>query len=378
MSRVFVGAQAHLLSLMSADGRRIMSDEIGAGSGRYGIYIWDVDTRAPVSLIHHPNVLYNHRAISGDGNRVVLFQDGRVSVWDVTNEQVLNLPPDVGGSPRPIDVSGDGARALIAGERDVRVIDARTGEALWHTNAPSERQQVRLSSDGRVVLLAPDQARSEAFAVDAGADRRPVRFDQPADLVAIDAIGRRAVAVSQDAAGVINLATARIWNTETGELVEEMPLAQRLHRAALGGDGTRLLLGFRDRLWTLTPNAWRRRVQELEVESDVYEAALSADGTLLAAAREGGVLQVWEADGAQPLLYLAGLDPIDALAFSLDGSTLTTAGRTARGIVSRRHPIRATTLVDEICNRVTRNLTDAEWAEHVGSGARGRSCPQHP
>jgi hypothetical protein len=184
--------------------------------------------------------------------------------------------------------------------------------------------------------------------------------------------------VSQDAAGVINLATARIWNTETGAMEQEMPLAQRLHRAALGGDGTRLVAGFRGRLWTLTPGAWRRQVQELELESDVYETALSADGSLFAAAREGWVLQVWEADGGRPLLYLAGLDPIDALAFSLDGSILTTAGRTARGVVLRRHPTRATALVSMICSRLTRNLSDAEWAEHVGRGTRRRSCTNQP
>jgi hypothetical protein len=107
----------------------------------------------------------------------------------------------------------------------------------------------------------------------------------------------------------------------------------------------------------------------------VQSASLSPDGTLLAAAREGGVLQVWQIDSRQPVLYLAGLDPVAVMAFSLDGRSLVTISRTARETAMRRHLLRPDDLVAKVCGRVARNLTEEEWTQYIG-GARRRSCPQ--
>lgn len=378
MARLFGGAELQRLSQTNGDGRRIVTDELGSEPGRYGIYVWDSDTRTPISLVHQPSELVLNRAISGDGHRLVLFQDGIVRVWDVTNEEVLNIADDITAKTRPIGISGDGARLLVTDEKGIRLIDTKNGARIWRWNSPAERQQAKLSADGRYVLVATDDGKSQAVAVDARPGSRPVTFESTADFIAIDTHGRRAAAVSQDAAGVINNATARIWDAETGELVETIPFSQRLDIAGLSRDGERLLLGYQGTLWTLAVNTWWWRFQRFEATSDVQSAILSPDGSLLAAARDGGVLQVWEIDSRRSLMYLAGFDRVETMAFSDDGSSLATVSRNARGLVLRRHPMRPNNLIAEICRRVTRNLTQDEWTEYIGTGNRTRSCPQHP
>jgi hypothetical protein len=128
------------------------------------------------------------------------------------------------------------------GDNRIRIIEAAGDREIWSWTATAALQQAKLSGDGRNVLLVGNDGTSQAMAVDAGADARTVRFEQMADYAAIGADGRRAVAVNQDAAGVINFATARIWNAETGLLLKMTPVARRVHITALSADGQRLLM----------------------------------------------------------------------------------------------------------------------------------------
>ncbi len=372
IARMFAGAQRQQTLMTSASGQRIASNEVGGSA----ISIRDVDSRAPISAVHEWNVLYNNRAISGDGDRLVLFHDNTVRVWDVNNDQVVNLGHEGTVAARPIGVSGDGTRLLVTGDAGMRVIETATGREIWNGNASGTRQQAELSGDGRYVLITTADGTSQVVAVDAGGGTA-VKFEETADHIAIGADGRRAVAVSQDAAGVINQATARIWNAESGALAQLVRLPQRVHRAAVSADGERLVLGFRETFWTWGASRWWwQQFQQFDVGGDAETVMLSPDGSRLAAARNGGVLQLWDFDSRQPLVYLSGLDPVETMAFSADGRSLITVSRGGRGTVLRRHLLHPDDLVAEVCSRVARNLTGDEWHEYIGAGSRRQSCPQ--
>ena len=104
--------------------------------------------------------------------------------------------------------------------------------------------------------------------------------------------------------------------------------------------------------------------------------ALSPDGSLMAAVSGENILEVWNLESGEEVLYLAGQDSVEAMSFSLDGRGLLLALRSARGIVARRLLLYPNDLIAEVCSSVARNLNEQEWADYVGVGRFRPTCPQ--
>lgn len=110
------------------------------------------------------------------------------------------------------------------------------------------------------------------------------------------------------------------------------------------------------------------------------QAVFSSDGSRLAVGDQDGLVRVWDTAKQSELARVSAPGPITVLAFASDGKSIMLGSEQAPTRL-RVVPLEPADLITALCSRVTRELTDEEWEEHLGGQPRRQSCPRsttHP
>jgi len=107
----------------------------------------------------------------------------------------------------------------------------------------------------------------------------------------------------------------------------------------------------------------------------VYALAFGPEGTRLATASYDGSARLWDTATGQELAILRHDGYVNAVAFSPDGARLATA---SNDTTARLWRIRLEDLLAMACERVTRNLSQAEWQQYLGEREYRATCPGLP
>ncbi len=175
--------------------------------------------------------------------------------------------------------------------------------------------------------------------------------------------------------------TVRLWDVASRRPLGE-PLtghSDGVRSVAFSPDGAMLATASADgtvRLWDV---ASRRPLGDpLTGHSDgVLSVAFSPDGAMLATASADETVRLWDVASRQPLGEpLTGhTHGVNEVAFSPDGALLATASDDE---TARLWAVPGTWVV-LACDLVGRNLSQAEWDEHLGHDRRYvRQCGQFP
>lgn len=303
----------------------------------------------------------HHAALSPDGAFVVTASPGeggsdRVRVWDTATGE---LRRDWESVPvHSLDVSSDGTLVAAGGQEGVvQVWSLESGELRHRLHSDSTViRRVRFSPDSKLLASSSSDGMSvwnlrigRPYAAFGDTADGPLAFAPDSSwLVTGDSSGNghvwdlerrmernlllghnraiEAVAVSPDGAHMVTAGrdgAAYVWNPESGR----PDFGFSLHRGRL----TSLALS-RDGLWALTGSAdrtaflWRTETSEMvrgfQPGDPVEAVAFSADGTH-AAVGGGSTVGVWRTEGEDPVLRLDGSrSSVDRLAFSPGGSYL--------------------------------------------------------
>ncbi|MEM9906141.1 MAG: peptidase C14, partial [Cyanobacteria bacterium P01_D01_bin.44] len=115
----------------------------------------------------------------------------------------------------------------------------------------------------------------------------------------------------------------------------------------------------------------------LNHDDDVWAVSFSDDGKRVATASSDNTAQVWDAETGEGLATLNHDAAVWAVSFSDDGKRVATA---SLDNTARVHWLWSRDLADQVCQRLSRNLTVVEWTNYIQTDLMDYSltCPNLP
>jgi WD40 repeat protein len=280
------GAERHLYPTFSADGRLVLtSGFIGGPSPPYEqepTRLWDRATGEVLAEFPLPPVgmcsvpfgpggrvepcWVPDAALSPDGKRVATIGefDGTLRIWDVADVTVLETIK-LGEHGEGVEWTADGTRIIALVEERIQVIDAATLRTI---------REFGPEQGGGIFLPAVSP-----------------RVSADGSLVAVG-YGDR---------------TARVWETETGRLVAELPHPAPVSGVAFSPDGRFLVTGSGDAatIWDLASQ--RPLVELLGHSGGVGPVDFSPDGSSIVSGGGDQTVRVWRCEVCAPIDQLLDL-----------------------------------------------------------------------
>jgi len=243
----------------------------------------------------------------------------------------------------------------------------RLSRQTWQVNGPAE--SVAISPDGRYFASGDWDGKAKIWNLETGAVLQSMTHGQYVHAVAFDASGKRLATGSSDK-------TIHIYEVESGQLLQTLEgHTDAVLSVRFSADDKRLLTaGFDNtaRIWnlasgeleqTLTGHSWW-----------VWAAEFSPDDRRIVTASQDGKAIVWQRDeqrdknGAyQPLTEFAKHSgPIYAAQFSPDGSTIATAGYDRRVLLWNPDEVQPVDIARRLDDKTDPPAPFRELAQHEG------------
>ena len=372
---------------LSQDGERVAIGSYDVAS------VWHVETDDLLARMPHASGVRTV-SFSPDGTRIATgTDDGMVQVWvceAIARKETFRR--SLGGAPQTIVLSPFGDRIAVAdADGTLRVVESITGDTIAEIPDGAKRAvAVFLDPVGSHVMVLTNDRRVRMWAADGGEETVTFELPSRSALLAV-APGGEWFAIRR------GNATVELRDASGVDQLRLLPTGW-VQAAVFSGGGTRLATASSDhtaRIWDLRAG---EEVGRLDHEDRILALAISSDGTRLATADYGNVVRVWDEDMSGVRAEMAYAERVNALSFSPDGLYLATrsADRTVRlcDVASGRELARildadevtaiafdvtGTQLVavgndsvwgwqvwpvdpvGELCARLPRNFTLAEW-----------------
>ena len=151
--------------------------------------------------------------------------------------------------------------------------------------------------------------------------------------VAAEPAGDRVATVGADG-------SVRVWDRSSGQAISTVPASEQVSAAALSRDGRTLATGSKDQVTIRDGRGDSLKTLPAPI-GKIGSIVFSADGTLLAAAGDGGSCEVWRTPGGTEIARLLPRDasgaidaqPVRQIALSPDGGRLAAATEDGAGRV---------------------------------------------
>jgi WD40 repeat protein/uncharacterized caspase-like protein len=320
----------------SPDGRLVFS-----GGWDKTVMVWDAATgQALRTLTGHPHYVES-LAVSPDGRKIVSTGGSALLQWDLAT----GAPHPLGGNAgtgSDVVFQRDGRRLLSGGDR-LRYWDAATGALLGSFGAAGAVSTAAISADGQQVATTEftlNQPRlMKVWNAKTGSLLRTI--SEKCTVSGFSPDGRQLISACSDNAGQSILSKiAKLWDVETGNLVQTFTAHTSGVRAAFSNDGSRIIT------WSIDPDnsialwnaATGELVRKLEGHTDsVVSVTFSPDERHILSGSYDRTIRLWDAQtGAQLRLFadtdisiphLGNLrDLITSVAFSPDGTRFVSGG----------------------------------------------------
>ena len=307
----------------SSDGSRVV-----AACGRRAV-VWDLRGESPQVLQPHDKDVWA-AAFSPHGLRVATGNvDGLARLWSLRGGGAVELAGHE-GAVTSVAFSPDGKLVVTASEDEsARIWDAATGRPLGELRGHGAIvNSAAFAADGKTIVTAGDDGTIRLWAVASD----PVR----AALAAPDGRTLRAVGFQPRGKLIVTASedlTARLWNLNSGRVIHVLRHGQGddewVESAEFSRNGRLVLTAGDDglaKVWDASSGALLAKLGKRGGPS-LYDAALSPDDRLAAAAGSGPTIRVWRWRRRKLVLQLnVSAERVDGVAFSPGGGLIAGAG----------------------------------------------------
>jgi WD40 repeat protein len=320
--------------LSALRGARVPSDAIvfspddkrlAAGGADGTIRIWDLATRAISAVLRGHTGKITGVAYTPDGRTLISSSvDGTVKLWDVVPRPDPNVVMHNQLVGPPVAFSTDGKILAMATERDLTVRLWNTQSREWVDNPLKGHESfisnASFSPDGRFLGSTSFDKRLRLWDV---ATRRQVAafLHDYEHVVSCDfSPAGKLVASSTALSGI----QTKVWDIATRQCVKDLPA----NLAHFSPDGT-LLASAREGNIVQLYNAatWEELKQLTGFSSPIRCLAFARDGKSLAACEENGTVWLWDMVKKREIAHRVGHTSLAlCVAFSPDGRRLATGG----------------------------------------------------
>lgn len=332
--------------------------QLATASAENTARLWDLEAWRAETRFHHDASVYA-LDISADGIQMVTASsDGKARIWDLKTGavlQVLQHDANIFG----IVFSPDGTQvATASADQTAKVWSVATGQVL--TTLPHDDWvfDIDFSPDGRQVATASSDTLGRVWDIKTGEVAVSLAHDGP--IYGIEFSPNGATVVTGGAEKKVE-----VWDLKTGQSVRSLPHAGVVIDASFNSDGSLLATTSDDsigRIWDVSTGQLRR---SLKHDDTVLGISFSPDDTKIATASDDRTVKVWDMNTGEALTSLPHGGQVTEVIFSLDGANLFSASLDAS---ARLWSFRsASDLADEVCQRLSRNLSAQEWERHMRS-----------
>jgi WD40 repeat protein/DNA-binding SARP family transcriptional activator len=316
---------------LTSDGTRFAT----AGRASSTVRLWDTATGAEVALPAGPigaDTTVTSVAFSADDRLLATtHEDGAVRLWDASSGEELRAMLGHQGPAMHPAFSPDGRYLATGGLRDatVRVWDVASGaehRKLWSLGHGHDTPWPVFSPDGST-LLVNDGQRARIWDLETGRPARDLTGHAwQVNQATFSPTGDRLVTIGEDG-------LARIFDAETGTILQTIATAGPLRAVAFGPGGTRIVTAGSDGI----ARVWDARLgrQLLAFAGHVgalVDVAFTPDGDRLLTSGRDGTTRLWDVSvsGARGGLKVPTAEGIfTGVAFGPDGATFAAPGEPA-------------------------------------------------
>jgi len=311
--------------------------------------------------------------------------DNTYQIWDVTTgKKVLHTP--IGSPINQVVFSPDGNYvASKSFDGMVRVVDMSAGKEISHVTDKGGGILRALSPNGRYAALA-DLTVVRIWETATGTEITRIKHDDTIQLLAFSPDGKYLVSascISYSEDYSCQEGFVLVWEVATGKKITRISHNDAINSLAFSPDGKYVVIGGCDQLdANFSCSQGTARVSEAmtgkeiaHVTNDyrITSVAFSSDGKYVVSAGcdqfypedpcSQGTARVWEAMTGKEIARGSPDNGLLSATFSPNGQYLLIAG--IDGTVYR-WLYQPEDLIEDGCNRVTRNLTHAEWELYIG------------
>jgi WD40 repeat protein len=256
--------------------------------------------------------------------------------------------------------------AIGSGDGGARVIEMANGRETSLAAHKYAVHQVAFSRDGRLIASGGQDGVARVSEAATGRKRADFQFGDSVEAVAFHPAGRWLLAATFGGVYLCDL--------ETGTR-QPKPIPGVGRSFQFSADGKWAVFNSKAGVILLDAQTWQElgRIDQPFAAEDV---TISPDGKLISS-RYGRTIEILDAANRVSVGRIVMREEIVGMSFSPDSQMLYTATGTPR-LMLQEHMLRTGDLTAELCRRLTRNLTPAEWKKFVGNEAHRNTCEISP
>ena len=246
----------------------------------------DLDTDEIRTIQNHSSDVVFFALCGTTGNAVSADENGELRVWNVSDGSIVASYTAPSGDLENAVVSPDGNR-LAVGQNDgsVFVVDLSNGEIFTTLAAYGQQADALIGPNGQRIVTVNTEGLVTVWR----------RYDGRllGSFSTGDTESNGLVSISPDGARLVTRheSSVNIWDLQSGNLIQNIPVSQLVRDVAVSADWTRLAIGktenasHRVDIFDLGTGATLRRISLQNTNSDewidgnVHAVALNADGS---------------------------------------------------------------------------------------------------